>query len=238
MEQVAEDFYESHLRYDGAIWIWVLKSFVYSQFGKAKLISGDRVMFAYRKSKWTNKILDEYLHSIGCVRVTENPTKIVIPSVSVYIHRYYYCHSKPEEIDPAITTRHLTVNYEVFESGLLEFEQDKKTKIPFSESNYESIWSLMSSHEETNRKLAAMSILTMDWKGFELLLHVLPCVFTYEFRISYFSQIPGWSEFAKHWNFDWKRHDYSAREVLNLIRHYNDENQMKLLCKLLNNKIK
>lgn len=239
METVDDVYHEVHRGWGSHVRMrWKLKDNVQQEFVN-HFSPGDIIYFHYRLTKYTLSELEEYLASKGCTRCKkiQQATKIVnkwneypdgfrIDSEIV---------EKPTEVPNEVSLRHKSVFWSYIEKEIAIFLDSKRARIEFDHSQYENLWNLYKSRVVDNYRLAAMGIMTIDWKYQMFLLHFLIYQFQDKIRQSNYSLIPGWSNWANTIGISWKNHHVYAFQLTQLFKNYQiTQEQIQLIYKLLN----
>jgi hypothetical protein len=212
---------------------WQLKPQINNSFDANKLVSGDVVYFEYLNPKFSVKITEEYLGTIGCTRTRKQDlaTKIV--------HNQYVSTSsseKPVQIPLIILNRHKYYHRFRFESALQKYIDSKVERFDFSYEKYSQIWSLMSGNKD-DVKLACTGIMNVDWSQNKFLFKFLQIYFSEVLCNSNLGQLPGWSLFAEVNNVNWKWLNTAVVQLFILLKEYEvSTEEITLIRKLLNSK--
>lgn len=230
--EVVDDLFEL-LPYHSNILRWNLKDHVVTEMNNG-LVSGDKVYFEYKLSKYTYSELEVYLQTLGCSRVKkiELADKIVR---QVNFYGYRYIRDKPVKIDDIFLDRHKNVQFATFEESYKKFKDSQVDRFDFSYEKYSSVWNLLLSRRPEDVKLAAIGIMTMDWTDQDFLLRFLEIKFSPEFCSSNLGQLPNWSLFAHNKKFVWKGVITCIPTLIDLFKKYKPlPEEIELIHKLLN----
>jgi len=225
--------------------VWKIKDEVlnYAKFPnfikpEETLVAGKTVFLKDKPYKYSLKIIKEFLATKNCTLTKNQSIADVIVvrgdmGIGVYDNLVY----KPTEIDSYLLNIHKCLHVDTVSTSISNSLDNQRVKIDFDESIYENIWLLLKDGSSVNVNLAAMTIMTIDWKAVDkmFLLHILTMHFAPAVRSSNLSQIPGWSGFTNRMNISWKSHYYYATKIIQLLKMYEvTESEIKLVHKLLN----
>lgn len=230
--EVVDDLFEL-LPYHSNVSRWHLKDQIVREMNNG-LVSGDKVYFEYKLSKYTYSELEVYLQTLGCSRVKkiELADKIVR---QVNFYRYRYIVDKPIKINDIFLDRHKNVQFSTFKESYKKFKDSQVDRFDFSYEKYSSIWNLLSSKRPEDVKLAAIGIMTMDWTDQDFLLRFLEIKFSSRFCRSNLGQLPNWSLFAYNKEFVWKGVITYIPTLIDLFKKYKPlPEEIELIHKLLN----
>lgn len=241
METVDDIYYEVE-QWPGSrnsSFVWKIKPDILKEFQNS-LVPGDVVYFQY-KSKYLMTEIENYLSTIGCTRTKKvaQATKIVNDRNAwrndARIDDWWYTNSKPTLVPDVFSLRHKSVFWSSIENPIRSYLDSLRTRISFDYEQYESLWHLFKSKSVDDYRLAGIGIMTIDWTDNMFLLHMLIYQFQSQIRLSSFSNIPNWSNFANTIGIDWKNHHVYSYQLMRLFKDYEiTQEQFKLINKLLN----
>lgn len=230
--ETVDDIFEATPSFNNAF-RWYLKDDIIEEMNN-NLVSGDKVYFEYKLSKYTYSELEIYLQTLGCSRVKkiEQADKIVR---KVNFYRYRYMGDKPKKIDDIFIERYKNVQFNMFEESYKKFKDFQIDRFNFSYERYSTIWNLLCSRTKEDVKLAAIGIMTMDWTNQDFLLRFLEIKFSQDFSSNNLGKIPNWSLFAETKKFTWKGVITYIPKLLELFKKYKPlPEEIDLIHKLLN----
>jgi hypothetical protein len=185
------------------------------------------------------KQLDAYLRTIGCTRTLDRSiaTKIYSnsykPAPDLSLGATY--NEKPKYVPSIIFERHKMVMYYDITSKVKMYIDSLRPKITFDFDVYRNFWNLLENARIEDTRLAAIGMMTVDWTGYEFLLHILVHNFHDEFRLGNLSSIPKFSNWANSQDIPWKSHHPASYLLIEIFKKYDvTEEQTTLIKKLLN----
>lgn len=236
-EPLVDDYFDSQTQY-GRI-TWFLKKEYLDDFYKNNLQSGDTIFLYSKPSNISLKQIDAYFQSIGCSRTLDRDVATKIISTSYEYSKEYWFGKhygiKPKSIPKLIFERHKTVVGFDLIGKVVAYTDSLRPKITFNFETYKNFWNLLESARTEDTKLAAIGMMTVDWTGYEFLLHMLVHNFHDEIILGNLSSIPKFSNWANSQDIPWKNHYPASYLLLKVFKEYNvTEEQITLIKKLLN----
>lgn len=200
-------------------------------FRKKPIASGDILFIESAPATFSKKLLSEFFGSLG-VSITKDIDKATkILTVKDFTYKTF----SPEfleNIDPFIARYEDHISFDSFRFDIIRFRNKDQTYHAFDEDRFTTIMSLVKSRNHSDKKLACVLIMYIDWKDNEIFLFYLLTVWGTWLRECRPSEIKGWSDF------------YNMQDVATIIRNPSifqfyeymkkykiTEQQQQILCK-------